>query len=499
MKKTKEQIKREKEEAKFREEEQKRIEKEEKKKKAKHNREYAVVAYSFFTLFICIVGYISYFIFYESEKVIDNPYNKRIDNYATTVVRGNITDANGNILAYTNVAEDGTESRIYPYADVFAQVVGYTTTGKSGIESAENRKLLTSSSDIKEKLEKTRSSEKQKGDTVVTTLDAKLQQLAYNALGDNKGAVVIIEPSTGKVKAMVSKPSFDPNTLSANWDNISNSSDSVLLNRATQGLYPPGSIFKTLTTLEYLRENSGNYLNYSYDCGGSITHNNYTLACYDNTAHGHVDLKQSFAKSCNSSYANIGLGLNIDSFANLCESMLFNKNIDFDLDVKKSSFVLNSSSNTTDIMMTSIGQGETEVTPFHMALLAATVANNGVLMKPHLVERIENYKSEVVSSQGNEVYETLMSTEEAQIIQEFMEEVVNSGTGFRFNGSSFTVAGKTGTAEYSSDKNVSHSWFIGYTPTDGAQLAIAVVVEGGGANAASAIPVCKEIFNGYYG
>mgnify|MGYP000222957847 CR=1 FL=1 len=167
--------------------------------------------------------------------------------------------------------------------------------------------------------------EKNHGDTVVTTLDAGLQQAAYNALGENRGAIMVMEASTGKILAMVSGPSYDPNTIAQDWEALNaDSTYSPLLNRVTQGAYAPGSTFKIVTALEYMREHP-DYQNYSYNCEGSITYEDITIRCFDSTVHGLEDLRSSFANSCNSSFANIGLMLDRNSYRATAEELLFNK------------------------------------------------------------------------------------------------------------------------------------------------------------------------------
>ena len=205
------------------------------------------------TLFLVMMGYLVYFNVVRSKEIINSPYNVRMDSLSDRVVRGSILDKNGEVLAETVVAEDGTETRNYPYGDVYAHVVGYDSKGKSGLESVENFDLLTSNAFFVEKIVKEFKEEKNIGDNVVTTLESKLQQAAYDALGDHKGAVVVMEASTGKILAMVSKPTFDPNTISEDWEWLTTDENSSLLNRATQGAYAPGSTFKLVTTLEYMR------------------------------------------------------------------------------------------------------------------------------------------------------------------------------------------------------------------------------------------------------
>ena len=166
-----------------------------------------------------MMGYLIYFSAVRAKDVINSPYNARQNNFADLVIRGNFADRKGNILAYTEVAEDGTEIRYYPYGDVFAHAIGYNhpELGKTGLEAVENFSLLTSNAFFLEKLKDEFQEQKHRGDTVVTTLDADLQQTAYNALGDNKGAVVVMEASTGKILVMLSKPSYDPNQIEENW------------------------------------------------------------------------------------------------------------------------------------------------------------------------------------------------------------------------------------------------------------------------------------------
>ena len=180
------------------------------------NKELTRVTYIFVTLFLVLMGYLVYFNVVKSKEVVNSTYNIRQDLLADRVLRGSITDKNGEVLAQTVTNDDGSETREYPEGEVFSHVVGYAAKGKSGLESSQNFNLLTSNAFFLEKLANEFKDQKNTGDTVVTTLDANLQNAAYNALGDNKGAVVVMEPSTGKILAMVSKPSFDPNNVSEN-------------------------------------------------------------------------------------------------------------------------------------------------------------------------------------------------------------------------------------------------------------------------------------------
>lgn len=448
------------------------------------------------------MAYIVYFNIVRAKTIINSPYNERQDAFADRIIRGSITDKSGKVLAETTVAADGKETRDYPYGAAFAQVVGYSfpSIGKSGLEAVENSELLTSDSFFVQKLRNEFQDKKNMGDTVVTTLDADLQQAAYNAMGDNKGAVVVMEASTGKILAMVSCPSYDPNTVPQNLKALNADSDnSPLLNRATQGLYAPGSTFKIVTTLEYMREHS-DYANYSYDCDGHITADGVTIHCFDSTAHGHEDLESSFANSCNSSFANIGLSLNRASYRKTAEELLFNKELPCVLDSSKSSFAVNDKTSGAEMMMTAMGQGKTMVSPYHMALITAAVANGGTLMNPYLVEKVTNSGGTEISKNVPKSYKKLMTSQEASQLKEYMKKVVEEGTGTALSGQSYTVAGKTGTAEYSlDDGNKTHSWFVGFTNVDNPDLVISVIIEGYDGKAGSkAVPITKQILDSYY-
>jgi len=273
------------------------------------------VVYIFLGLFVLAMGYFAYFIVFRSNDVINSTYNKRQSVLAERVTRGRIQSADGETLARTIVDKDGAEMREYPYGEIFAPVVGRFARGRSGLEDSENIRLLTSNINPIEKMYNDLIGEKSPGDNVITTLDTRLQQVAYNALKGYRGAVVVMEPKTGKILAMVSLPSYDPNKIEEQWETLVEDKDnkSPLLNRATQGLYPPGSTFKLLTTLAYMRQNPS-YDSYVYNCNGAIEEDGMVIHDHSSRGHGEVDLTRSLAKSCNTSYSNIGRSLDPDQF-----------------------------------------------------------------------------------------------------------------------------------------------------------------------------------------
>ncbi len=437
-----------------------------------------------------------YFNAVVSEDFINSPYNTRQDTFSDRVVRGNIQSSDGEILAQTDVYEDGTEVRNYPYANVFAHVVGYDSHGKSGLESEANFQLLSSHEFFLDQMKNEMLGRKNMGDTVVSSLSAKLQTTAYNALGDRRGAVMVMEPSTGRILAMVSKPDFDPNYLSDNWDYLVNDeTNSSLLNRATNGAYPPGSTFKILTALDYFRKN-GSLEGYSYLCQGSITVEDHTISCYNGNVHGQEDFYSAFASSCNCAFADMGIGLGGASLKDTAEDLLFNSKLPL-ASYKKSNFTLDKTSVTPLIMQTAIGQGNTLVSPAHMALITSAIANGGILMKPTLIDEVINTTGESVKKTEPSVYKRLITTNEANLLGKLMQGVVTNGTASALNGRGYTVAGKTGSAEFD-ENGSSHSWFVGYSNVDDPDLVVSIIVENGGTGSEAAVPIAGQIFDAYY-
>jgi penicillin-binding protein A len=468
------------------------------KTKDKTNQGIMLITYIFVGLFVLVLGYFTNFMITQSSEVINNSYNQRQDLLAEQVVRGDIISSDGKVLAHSKTEKNEQEIRVYPYGSMFSHVVGRFSKGRTGLESTENFHLLTSNNNAVSKILKELSGDKNIGDNVVTTLDTRLQKAAYNALGDRKGAVVVMEPSSGKILAMVSKPDYDPNKIDATWDDLVEDSDndSALINRATQGLYPPGSTFKILTTLEYIRENP-DYEDYTYTCEGKGIFNGVKINCYNNKVHGKEDLKKSFAKSCNSSFANIGITLNIGSFRKLCENFLFNKPLPTSIVYNQSSFDLNSKSDQGEIPQTVIGQGKTQITPLHNALIVATIANGGVMMKPYLVDHIENQSGTTIKKYMPEIYDSLMTADEAQVLTSFMAETVENGTATSLNNSKYTIAGKTGSAEHE-EGQPAHAWFVGFAPTEKPEIVVSIIVENVGTGSEYAVPIADKIFDTYF-
>ena len=450
-----------------------------------------------FTLaFMAISVYLTHYVHFDSPEVINNAYNaKRQEILAAQTIRGDILSADGEVLATTL---PDTEERYYPYGEVFAHAVGYSTNGRMGVEQSANIYLVSSNISLNNKLLDDLENEKHMGNTVITTFDARLQKIAYDALGIYEGAIIITDPETGKILALVSKPDFDPNEITQIWDSLlEDTESSVLVNRVTQGMYPPGSTFKILTALEYIRENPTGYKDYSFQCSGSFTNGDYTINCYHGANHGKVDFATAFAKSCNSAFADISLRLDRERFLETLESLYFNREFPADFLAKQSSISQGIIENDNDMIQTAIGQGTTQITPLQMAMITAMIANDGEMMQPYMIERIETADQTVIRQYTPTSLGQLISVEEAAALKELMHAVVEEGTGTRLKGANYSAAGKTGSAEYSSNSD-SHAWFTGFTYDTETPLQVTIIMEGAGSGGEYAVPVVRRILEQYY-
>ncbi len=467
---------------------------------AKESGEVLFLTYAFVAVFLAMIVYLFWFMTFQSRDFINNPYNKRQDLFAQKVVRGDILSRDGEILATTAVDLMGAESREYPYQDLFSHAVGFATHGKTGVESIENFELLTSDINIGERIRNDLAGIKNPGNKVATTLSVFLQQVAHASLGDRRGAVIVTDVNTGEILALVSKPDFDPNAVITDWEEINADTErSALLNRATQGLYPPGSTFKIVTALEFMKEHPDTDT-YSFDCNGSFSYEGNVINCYHGNKHGTVDFTRSFSKSCNSSFANMSTMLNKRSYTSTCRDLLFDRKLPIPYSYNVSPLPIESSDRTEQLMQIAIGQGRTQITPFHMHLLTCSIANDGVLMDPYVVSGVYTAYNDPLDIKKSAEYGRIIDKDRALRMQELMREVVQSGTGTRLRDTSFyEAAGKTGSAEFSKDKQKSHAWFTGYAVyPDGQKIAATVIVEEGGSGGETAVPIAKNVFDAYW-
>jgi len=460
---------------------------------------YALVAVCI--LFFSLVAYLTYFELFEKNKIINNSYNRRQFEMEEKTLRGSILDRNGTVLAESEFS-DGKQVRKYPYGTIYSHVIGYSSRkyGKSLIESKYNDYLLginesSAVFNLKGKL----SGETKEGNNIYLSIDHKLQTLANELMKNMQGAVVALDPKTGEVLAMVSKPDFDPNEqkLEENWNTMVESQSAPFLSRATQGLYTPGSTYKVLTLASALENGMENDI---YNDKGTIVIDGKEISNYGGKAYGEINLKTALAVSSNTVFATIGVELGEENLRNISERAGIGEKIPFDIPVGKSVFQYKEMSKT-DMAAAGMGQGKILMTPLHMALVSSAIANNGIMMKPSLVSRIETQNGTVLKKHKPEELYRVMDQDIAMKINEMMQEVVNNGTGKNASIKGIKVAGKTGTAENeltSRQKGKEHAWFIGFAPADDPKIAIAVILEYSGSTGGSAAaPIARELISAW--
>lgn len=452
--------------------------------------------------FVILCLYIGYVIVFMGPTLATDPHNRRLAAYEASIHRGTIFDRRGEILA---VSKEGR--RVYPLGEDAAHVIGFVSQryGRTGLEAAYDRYLLAMNGNDKIKMNINRLLGRPLlGNNVIVSLDSRLQQLAMQLLGDRKGAVAVLDPGNGEILALVSKPSYDPNIIEQPagrssggkvvtvYDLLQNDKEAPLLNRATQGAYPPGSTFKLITAAGALTTDPG-VSRRIFNCQGSLIIDGFRLT--DTAAHGRVDFFQALAVSCNSTFARLGLEMGAERFYQTARA--------FGLTLNPWTDVLNEVAyrpgtlthpekmNKPQLGSSAIGQGEVLVNPLQMALVAAAIANEGVIMHPHLLIRVQDPEGRVILQSSPRPWLTAIKPEVARIIKEAMVEAVNSGTGKEAIIPGITVAGKTGSAQ--NPRGKTHAWFVGFAPAEKPRVAVAVLVENGGAGGIVAAPIAREI------
>lgn len=401
--------------------------------------------------------------------------------------------------------------RTYENGPLYAAVTGYYSIvyGRTGIEQAENE-LLSGTADelFWTRLGNLVSGETQRGASVELTLSGAVQEAAFDALGDQIGAVVALEPSTGKVLAMVTSPTFDPADLASHYTSVVNENyqallgtpDGPLVNRAIAGdTYPPGSTFKLITSAAALGAGySADSELYAPDelplPGTSISMSNYGGESCSSTES--MTLADALRISCNTAFGSLGMKLGWSVIERQAEAFGWGEQLSIPLAVTPSR--LPDSPDQAQTAMSSIGQYDVRATPLQMAMVAAGIANDGELMRPYLVDTVRDADLRVIDTTEPEVMSTPMTVADANELTDMMVGVVDAGSGTRAQISGVDVAGKTGTAETGNDLDP-HAWFVGFAPADDPVIAVAVVLENGGGNGGEitggrlAAPIAKAV------
>jgi penicillin-binding protein A len=470
--------------------------------------------------FVAVALGLTYWQVIRAPDLVYGDYNPRLAKEEAQIQRGSILDRNGQQLAYSRATASGSQR--YYTDPTMAQVTGYYSAlyGSSGLESSFAKFLR---GDVQANPADTVTSDllhrPRVGADLHTTLDGKIQAAAAQIMGSDKGAIVAIDPSSGAIRAMVSVPYYDPNKLEEGWKSLSSDPNRPLLNRATQGLYTPGSVFKIITATAAIDLGLVD-LNKHYTCTQDLVVDGFRIVNKNHPGVSDVTYVDDFAYSCNVTFAKTGLGLgtnplpvgddlpnpppwanSIDESRTRFEDYAHRFGLDsplpFDLPTSTSR-IGNENLSRVELANTAFGQGELQVTPLLMALATATVANGGKMPEPYLVQEIRDPAGSVLMSHSPQTVRQVMTPETARSMNRLMTTSVQEGYAKPAQISGIQVGGKTGSAEVGPDQKT-HSWFIGYAPADHPVIAVAVIMENKGSGSDFATPAGRKVIEAALG
>lgn len=444
-------------------------------------------------LLLVLTAYFYYNLSLYSERWFSNPHNTRVrvDMVDPEIIPGSIMDRNLNELVNTKTSssKDGTTTYYRDYhknSKYAAHVVGSKKYGIGG-EALYVRYLLGYDNNLFERIYQKAFLDQEQGNNVILTIDLELQRYISESMGKAKGSVVVMNPKSGEILAMVSQPSFDPSTI------IEEPEDESLLNRASYGMYPPGSIMKIVTAAAAL-EVKEDLESYNVECKGKSDIGGVLISCYGDKAHGEVNLSKAMEVSCNAYFAQLAQDIGWKQLKKTGEAFGFNEDFLFsDIRTSKSQLPISRRTSTEELSWSSVGQGKVSVTPLHMAILASAIANDGIMLEPKLIYGVQ-HRTGRIHLHGSSKLATPISADIAETLADILVGVVKSGTGSRAQSKDMIVAGKTGTAEVASDQKP-HAWFIGFAPADKPTLAIAVILENAGTGSGNAAPLAGKILS----
>ena len=463
----------------------------------KYNKKILIIFTAFVFMFLGLVLYMTYFQIVKANSIAKgefSQYNRRYWVDENKIKRGTIYDDSGNILVETRSDNDGNNYRYFPYEENYAPITGFNskTYGTTGLEKSFARALLNIEDDTPLSELKKLVVAQERGNDLILTTNSQLQKTAMNLLKENgNGSIVAMNPRTGEIYAMASYPTVNPNTVTANWEEIiADETEARLINRATQGLYAPGSVFKIITATSIL-ENPDKVESLTIVDEGKITIGGYTLRNIYENANGKIDLEKALIYSSNVYFAKLGSELGGSILRETVNDFYIGKKFDFDLTMYKSINGYYEGIDAANIATTAFGQGNTLVTPLNMAMAVSAIANNGEMMQPYLVRQIISPENEILFNKTPTLLSTVTSKEIANEILSDMVSVVKNGSRVAING--VTVAGKSGTAEIK-DKESTNDWSIATAPASDPVIAVAVVLEDSGKGGdAAAGPLAREI------
>ena len=461
---------------------------------------FKLLALILFGLFALLAVYGGYAIATYGNRWFAYSRNPRIRAQKENVIAGDVFDRTGIVLATT---QDG--QRLYQADEASRRAVVHLLGDdqgqvSNGVEAFQSNYLYGFQATLPELVSSLFDGQPRRGDNVTLTIDSRLCTAmaqafsAHELTAGKNGAAVVMNYRTGEVLGEVSLPSFDPMNITAST--VSDPGQ-PFWNRATQSVYPPGSSFKIITTDAALTNIPG-IQDTPIACTGGLDVQGQAIRDYGNAVHNSLTLKRAFMVSCNNAYALLALTVKDDALRRSAEAFGFNDNFLFKDIVVENSVYPTSNRTQFELATSGFGQSAIVASPMHMCLVAAAIANDGVMMEPQLIRQVAGNSGTLRTSFSPRIYRTATTPANAAVIQEYMQAVVTGGTATRAAVSGLTVCGKTGSAESSlNGRAITYGWFVGYIADDALPFALAVVVEnipdgeGGGSTAA---PIAGDIF-----
>ncbi|NQX29150.1 penicillin-binding protein 2 [Microbacteriaceae bacterium VKM Ac-2854] len=476
------------------------------------NRELKRVSFVVLAMFVALFVSATTIQVFQSDNLTDDPRNTRTLYESFSTERGAILVGGQPIATSTPTDDLYKFQRQYASGPLYSSVTGYFTLnqGTTGIENALNDYLSgTSNSQFFDSINNLVSGQDPKGASVELSINPVAQQAAYDALGDYTGAVVVTEPSTGRILAMVSKPDFDPNALASHdtdqvlaaYDALNDADGDPLVNRAIGGsMNPPGSVFKLVVASAAIESGKftaestfPNVAAYTLPGSSSQVINSGGGTCGSGDT---VTLATAVALSCNVPMAEMGVQLGAAAIRSMAEKYGFDTELSIPVDVEASTYP--TVTDDAQTALTAFGQYDVRATPLQIAMVSAAIANGGEVMQPSLVDTIRSQDLSVLQQFRSKVLNTAVSKQTAAAIKAMMVNSVQSGAATNATIEGVSVAGKTGTAENGSDDPYT-LWFTGFAPADDPQFAITVLIEDGGGLGQTgygnllAAPIAKQV------
>lgn len=438
----------------------------------------------FIVMFVSLGSYLMYSNVTYGQKWFSSPYNPRISAANNIADAGTIYDRNGIKLAYS-VGEERNYAQNSDMRMAVSHIVGDVYGKSLGAETYFAKYLYGYDQGLLDKVAAVSSGTK--GADIYLTIDAELCEYIYNSM-DYDGAVVVMNYETGEILASVSAPAFDPQNLKDIAEE--DEEGAIYLNRAVQGRYPPGSTMKAVTAAAAIKYG---ITDLELNCTGEDIIDGQKITCPKDGGHGNVDFKTAFEKSCNVYFGQLSKLIGDAALLETAEDFAFNSEYNFpDFNMLKSNFEL--SGGDGDLAWAGIGQYKDLITPLHNAMIASSIANGGVMVRPNTLLDVK-YGNRSAYNYNASRFKNTVNSDEASQLAELMRNTVDHGTATSADIDGVTIDGKTGTAEYYQDGEIkNHSWFIGFSENKEHPYAIAVILEGAGYGSAHATPLAAQVF-----